>query len=315
MTDAVLMVDAVGPQVSVQDAGRPGLMRFGVPWSGPMDRRAYAAAQAVLGNPAGAAGIEVSLGGLALRCLSGSVGFAVAGGGFILDRAGTRAGSWTCASLREGERLVIRRGPWGSWCYLAFAGALQTRRWLGSAATHALSGLGGGALRVGQELTVTDASPVPWPGDFPCPVAARPRQIARVTMGPQDRFFCPDTQARFLAGPWAMTDAWDRMGVRLAGPSIAPAGPLDMPSEPVARGSVQVAGDGVAAILLADHQTTGGYPKIATVLDCDLDALVQLRPRQPLRFVAVPPDEAVRAARASAAADRRHLQALGQPRG
>ena len=79
--------------------------------------------------------------------------------------------------------------------------------------------------------------------------------------------------------------------------------------------ALAAAGDGVAAILLADHQTTGGYPKIATVLDCDLDALVQLRPRQPLRFVAVPPDEAVRAARASAAADRRHLQALGQPRG
>ena len=87
MTDAVLVVEQVGPQVSVQDAGRPGLMRFGVPWSGPMDRRAYAAAQAVLGNPAGAAGIEVSLGGLALRCLSGSVGFAVAGGGFIQDPA------------------------------------------------------------------------------------------------------------------------------------------------------------------------------------------------------------------------------------
>ena len=83
-----------------------------------------------------------------------------------------------------------------------------------------------------------------------------------------------------------------------------------MPSEPIARGSVQVAGDGVASILLADHQTTGGYPKIATVLDCDLDALVQLRPGDALRFLPVPPAQAVAIARATAESDRRHRAAL-----
>jgi biotin-dependent carboxylase-like uncharacterized protein len=311
MSNAVLSIGFAGPFVSIQDGGRAGLMRFGVPWSGPMDRRSCAAANLALGNPATAPAIEVSLGGLSLTCLSGEVGFAVAGGGFILDHAGATHGSWTVAALRAGERLTIRRGPWGSWCYLAFAGALQVPRWLGSAATHVLSGLGGGKLTAGQTLTIEDAEcRTPGHRDIPCPIAARPRHSVRVTLGPQDRFFRPETLQDFLAGPWRMTDAWDRMGVRLAGPSVAPIGPLDMPSEPIPRGAIQVAGDGVASILLADHQTTGGYPKIATVLDCDLDAMMQLRPRDPVRFEPVRSDQAVALARAAAVADRSYHDAL-----
>lgn len=311
MTDATLSVGFAGPHVSIQDGGRPGLMRFGVPGSGPLDRLSFAAANIALGNPADAPAIEVSLGGLTLDCLSGTVGFAVAGGGFILEHGAARRGSWTVAALGAGERLVIRPGHWGSWCYLAFAGALDCPRWLGSAATHVLSGFGGGRLAAGQTLTIRDAARrEDRAGAIPCPVAARPRHAARVTIGPQERFFDAGTLARFLAGPWAVTDARDRMGVRLAGPGVAPAAALDMPSEPVLRGSVQVAGDGVASVLLADHQTTGGYPKIATVLDCDLDALAQLRPRDPLRFVPVTPAEAVAIARQSDLAGRRYRAGL-----
>jgi 5-oxoprolinase (ATP-hydrolysing) subunit C len=311
MTDAVLSVLFAGPHVTVQDAGRPGFLRFGVPWSGPMDRRSFVAANVALGNPAGSPAIEVSLGGLSLECLSGTVSFAVAGGGFILDHAGAKRGSWTVATLRAGERLGIRPGPWGSWCYLAFAGTLRTEHWLGSASTHALSGLGGGRVSTGISLTIADAVQRDGRlGDFPCPVTARPRSDARITIGPQDRFFSPDTLATFLNGPWWMTDAFDRMGARLSGPLVAPDAALDMPSEPILRGSVQVAGDGVASILLADHQTTGGYPKIATVLDCDTDSLAQLRPRDPLRFTPVSPRQAIDIARSAARADQRHREGL-----
>lgn len=134
-------------------------------------------------------------------------------------------------------------------------------------------------------------------------------------MGPQDRFFSPEAVGDFLSGGWRMTDAWDRMGVRLSGPKIAPRGPLDMPSEPIVRGSVQVAGDGVATVLLSDHQTTGGYPKIATVLECDLDAFVQLRPREPLIFRAVTPAEAVSIARTVARGNETYQQAISKARG
>lgn len=316
MTEALLSVQFAGPHVSIQDAGRPGFLRFGVPWSGPMDRRAFAAAQAALGNPPGAPAIEVSPGGLVLEALSGSVSFAVAGGGFVLDHAGQRRASWTIATLRAGERLAIRPGAWGSWCYLAFAGTLAAGTWLGSASTHALSGFGGGALRAGARLAVLGAERrEAREGDIPCPDLALPLARVRVTLGPQQRFFSRAAREAFLAGPWRMTDAWDRMGVRIAGPSIAPEGPLDMPSEPILRGSVQVAGDGVASVLLADHQTTGGYPKIATVLDCDTDRLVQLRPQDAIAFTPVTPDEAVRIARAVAEADAHHLAAIARPRG
>lgn len=295
MSRAEIAVRFAGPLVTVQDGGRPGFLRYGVPASGPMDRLALAAANLALGRPEGAAGIEVSAGGLDLECLSGRVGFAIAGGGFAVNHAGRRGGSWQVATLAAGERLAIRPGPWGSWCCLAFAGQLQAGDWLGSAATHALSGLGGGRVQAGMRLVIDGTEPRP-PRAIPCPVFARPRGDLRVTLGPQERFFDADALAAFLAGPWRMTAAGDRMGVRLSGPKIAPLA-LDMPSEPVARGSVQVAGDGVATVLLADHQTTGGYPKIATALDADLDRFAQLRPGDGFHFRLVTPEQAVSHAR------------------
>jgi allophanate hydrolase len=314
MSEAVFSVSAVGPHVSIQDAGRVGFMRFGVPASGPMDRISFTAANTALGNAGDLPCIEVSLASLALECLAGAVTFAVAGGGFVVEHAGRRTGSWTIATIRAGERLAIRPGPWGSWTYLAFAGRLIAERWLGSASTHALSGLGGGRLASGQRLTILEAEVrEEREGDIPCPVTARPRSELHVVLGPQERFFSPESIAAFLTGPYRLTDSYDRMGVRLHGPAVAPHGPLDMPSEPIMRGSVQVAGDGVPTLLLADHQTTGGYPKIATVVDADLDAFVQLRARDPVAFRAITPEQAVeRARRRSAAADR-YIAAIAKP--
>jgi allophanate hydrolase len=102
------------------------------------------------------------------------------------------------------------------------------------------------------------------------------------------------------------------MGARLQGASLAPATALDIPSEPIVRGSVQVSGDGVPTVLLADHQTTGGYPKIATVIDADLDGFTQLRPGDYLGFVEVDPATAVRAARLKAKTVARYLEALAR---
>lgn len=306
---AVLSVRAAGPLVSVQDGGRGGLMRYGVPRSGPMDRGAFAAANLALGNPADAPGIEISLGGLALECLAGEVGFALTGGGFLAEHGERRSGSWSVGTLRAGEHLVIRGGPWGSWCYLAFAGRMQVQEWLGSAATHWVSGFGGGRLAPGSRLEIADPSPRT-PRAIPCPVQARPRTRLHVTLGPQQRFFAPETLAQLAAGPWRVTGAGDRMGVRLDGPRMTPAATLDMPSEPVSRGSIQVAGDGVATLLMADHQTTGGYPKIATVLDSDLDGFAQLRPGDALAFDVVSPEQAIGLARTAALTARRWRDSL-----
>lgn len=316
MAEARIVVVHAGPHCSVQDRGRPGLMRFGVPGSGPMDRGAFAVAQAAIGNPPGAAAIEVSLGGLVLDCLEGEASFALAGGAFAAQIGDARLAPWTVACLQAGQRLTIRAGVWGSWACLAFAGDLAVPHWLGSASTHAPSGLGGGVLRTGDRLTIAGAERrADREGDLSIPGWAHPGPDPRVLIGPQDRFFAPETLALLTAQDFTLTAAGDRQGLRLSGPALPVAAALDMPSEAALRGSVQVAGDGVATVLLADHQTTGGYPKIATILDCDLDRLVQLRPGDRLRFRPVTPDAAIPLARSAAAERAATVQSVTAPRG
>lgn len=294
MSRAVLEVEHAGPLTTIQDEGRRGLMRYGVPASGPMDRTGFGIAQAALRNQPGAGCVEVSLGGLTLRCLEGPVTIATAGGGFKVTIDGQVTPSWGVATLQPGSRLAVQAGLWGTWTYICFAGCIETSSWLGSCSTHLRSGLGGGQLRPGTRLLVErSAQEAENYGPIGLPVTARPRREIRVVIGPQDRFFSPQTVKDFLAGPYMLTSTYDRMGVRLRGPSLSISGALDMPSEAVVRGSIQVAGDGAVTVLLADHQTTGGYPKIATIASIDLDVFVQLRPNDLVRFRAVTPEKAV----------------------
>ncbi len=311
MATARLAVLAAGPHVTLQDGGRPGFLRFGVPASGAMDRTALAMANVAVGNPPGATAIEVSPGGLTLALEGAPLRLALAGGGFIAEVSGTKYGSDTAFSLLPGQTLTLRPGPWGSWCVLAVAGRILAPEWLGSTATHAASGFGGGALTAGRVLKIQDPRPAPAaPFRFPCPVWARPRHVLHVTLGPQDHHFAPDTVETLLSTPFRLSRAFDRMGLRLDGPSLPPQGALSIPSEPVLRGSVQVSGDGVASILMADHQPTGGYPKIATLVSTDTDALAQLRPGDALRFVALSPEAALMRARRALAARAAFLTRL-----
>lgn len=302
MARAELAIVFAAPLVTVQDAGRPGLMRFGVPASGPVDRAAFALANAALGNPPGRAAVEVSPGGLVLDCRSGGVTVALVGEGFSLSVNAARSEGAAVVTVRAGQRLSVRPGQRGSWAVLAFAGEIAAPVWLGSRATHSQSGLGGGLLVTGGRLTIDEAEELPGrEGPIPVPPTGPPLERVRVVLGPQDRFFATETLAVVLVSDFAVTGARDRMGVRLSGPPLPVAAALDMPSAPVTRGSVQVAGDGVATVLLADHQTTGGYPRIATVIAPDLDRFAQLRPGARFRFVSVTPSGAVAATRAAAA--------------
>ena len=200
MQRATLTVVNAGPLVTVQDAGRPGLMRFGIPASGPMDRGAFTIANAALANAGMAPAIEISLGGLDLVCEEGAVTVAVAGGGFTVQLDRLTLPSWVVFTLRAGQRLNVRPGPWGSWTYLAFAGQLQARRWLGSMSTHTTSGFGGSRLVAGQTIQIGDAETrAGREGPIACPVWARPRHHIRVVLGPQERFF-PRGAIEQLAG-------------------------------------------------------------------------------------------------------------------
>ncbi|PTQ11574.1 allophanate hydrolase [Sphingomonas oleivorans] len=311
MSRAVLIVEQAGALTTVQNGGRRGLLRYGVPASGPMDRAAFAIANAAIGNPPGSAAIEVSPGGLVLRCIEGAVGFALVGGGFSAAIDGRALNGWSAAMLTPGARLTIRAGEWGSWACLALAGALAAPLWLGSRATHAASGLGGGMIVAGARIEIEDAAPRE---NRLGPIAPFPEEqgAMRLVLGPQDRFFSPETIAALLTGTFRVTPACDRMGYRLKGPALPVAALLDMPSEALPRGAVQVAGHGDPTVLLADHQTTGGYPKIATLISADQDRFAQLRPGDPLTFHAIDADAAVALARKRHTALTRHIEMLAK---
>lgn len=316
MTEATLRIQTCGPLVSYQDGGRLGMLRFGVPASGPMDRLAHAAAHAALGNPEGSTAIEISTGGIDLVCETGEVTFCVSGGDFHVVHAGARTNSWCVRTLSAGDTLAIRPGPWGSWAYLAFCGELVCKEWAGRTATHSTSGLGGGSLLAGAVVKVCDTRvSEEREGEIPFPDFARARESARMVLGPQTGAFAAGSEEVLVGHDFAVTPASDRMGMRLSGPRLALNDALQIPSEPIVRGSIQVAGDGVASILLADHQTTGGYPKIATIVSVDLDWLAQLRARDRLRFSAVEASEAVLIARSEASVRRQYLEQISVPRG
>lgn len=315
MADAAFSVSFAGPLVTVQDAGRPGNMRYGVSASGPMDRLAYDAANAALGNRSGATAIEISLGGLVLHCKEGAITLAITGGDFVVEHGAQKSGSWTVLTIRKGERLAVRAGKAGSWAYLAFAGALQTEDWLGSRATHSTSGFGGGAVQTGQSLVISDAgNRDDRLGDIAQPDLTSVGPI-RVVTGPQDHHFSAGAVDQLLSESYNVTDAYDRMGMRLKGPFLELDGALSIPSEPIVRGSIQVSGDGVPTILLADHQTTGGYPKIATVVSCDTDRLAQFRAGHSLKFTSVSSEQAIDDVRTFMGLKTQYLSQISVPRG
>ena len=301
MTTANLSVVDAGKHTSLQDHGRFGYLRQGISASGPMDRFAFEIANRALGNPVNTPTIEISIAGISLLCTKGKITFAVAGGDFQVTCGNRRLDPWCIATLSEGEVLTIRKGRWGSWCYLSFAGNIIGDRWLGSFSTHTPSGLGGKKIAAGTNVEIVQAEQLPQRhATLTCPISARPKSCIRVVMGPKTRFFSADIVSSFLSSSFALTDAYDRMGVRLSGPTLMPSGALDMPSEAIVRGAIQVAGDGIATVLLADHQTTGGYPKIATVVPEDLNRFVQLRSHDQITFEAISPAAAVAAARTRA---------------
>lgn len=295
-----LVILAAGPGVTVQDAGRRGFLRYGVTVAGPMDPAAHALANLAVGNPAGAAAIEISLGGLELTAADAPVEVAIAGGAFDIRLDGRVLPAATGLTLAPGARLVLRPGRAGAWACLAAAGGIDVPVVLGARATHTRSGMGGLA---GRGLVAGDRLPlgasVPRPPVSPCGLAAdwlAPDDAAiRVLLGPQDDHFAADQIAAFLATDWRVSPRSDRMAYGLEGPPLVHLAGHDIVSDGVAAGAIQVPGSGLPFALMADRQPTGGYPKIATVIGADLGRLAQRRPGETVRFAAVSHAEAVAA--------------------
>lgn len=314
MTESpVLEVLSPGPLASLQDAGRRGLRRIGVPWAGVLDVRLMRVANGLVGNAEHTPVVECFDGGQQFAARGASVRVAVAGDAELeIERDGEREvlAAWRSTLLRDGDALRIRRLRSGRIAVLAVEG-LTVPLVLGSASTYARAGLGGIDGRV---LRGGDRLPAGAPRGGPeFSLAAPPKPESgpiRVVPGPQADHFHEAALEALLGGDYRVTPEADRMGVRLEGPRLEHAVSADIVSDATVPGSIQVPGNGQPIVLLADAQTAGGYAKIATVVGADLARVAHSRPGQLLRFAAVDVAEGERLARAAEAATRALLAAI-----
>lgn len=270
-----------GSLTTVQDLGRYGYAHLGVSASGAADALSLRLANLLVGNDEGAPALEMTLVGGAFEFASDAL-VALAGSDF-----GANILMHEPVYLRSGT--VVRCGPTlqGARCYLAVRGGIDVPLTLGSASTHLMTGLGGRALRPGDLLSIgTRARSQP---RRPARFDPATRDLLRATAGPQSDWFSPDA---FYGAPYRVAEDSNRMGLRLDGP-VLPRHPGHMLTEGVSLGAVQVPPDGRPIILFVEHQTTGGYPKIANVISADLHRVGQLRPRDQLCFELVTLDQAL----------------------
>lgn len=295
-------LEAAGVLTSIQDLGRHGFRRFGVPTSGALEPSWLRIANALAGAPEGSPAVEFFLTGPAVRVVEGTARLGLAGELVAeLEQGGRRrrVGSWRSVTLRPGDVLRVGSPRPARVGYLAVRG-LQVEAVLGSASTYARGGFGGLAgrpLRRGDVLEALATAEGPELGLPPVPPRASPP--IRAVPGPQDDHFTPGALAAFFEAEWVVTNASDRMGTRLEGPRLAHRSPAhaEIASDAIVPGAVQVPGNGLPIVLLADGQTIGGYPKIATVASAELPRLALLPPGARLRFQRVSVEEAEALAR------------------
>ena len=292
----IRILDA-GPQTTVQDLGRTGQMRYGIPPSGPVDRFAFVLANRLVGNADTAAALECTLIGPRFE-ITDAGAIAITGAEMPVTVNGRSAAGWSTIAVKAGD--VVKLGParTGVRSYVGVAGGLDVPLVLGSRSTYLrgrVGGVEGRALRKGDELRVFPSGPVE-------PRRVEPRAIpdytgeptVRAVLGPQaDRFTAEGLEALF-GGRYEVLPQSDRMGSRLRGPRIAHARGHDIVSDGIALGSIQVPGDGQPIVLLVDRQSTGGYTKAATICSFDIWRVGQARPGQSLRFHQIGVDEAHR---------------------
>ncbi len=302
---ATLKVVRAGLFDTLQDLGRTGFMALGMPTAGAMDRIGLSLANALAGNPLNCAGIEIGVMGPDLLVEGDSVRVALTGPLSPSLIEGPDAQPKPIETdrshlLKRGHVLRVGMVEGSSTAYLAVAGGFAVPPFMGSLSTYSRAGIGGFH---GRKLAAGDA--------LPLTRAAAPtrdeRKLAqpfnygsgpvRVVWGPQDDYFSADGRQIFTSSEYRVSKEADRMGIRFEGPVIAHAtsvqrGGADIISDGIGPGAIQVPGAGLPIVLLADRQTVGGYPKIATVASVDLPRLGRLLPGSTVRFAAVTVEEA-----------------------
>ena len=274
-----LVVLATGPLTTVQDAGRPGQAALGIGRSGACDRSSYRLANRLLGNASGAAVLEVTFGGLALRADDDVV--VVTTGARCAGDAPHNAP----VTISAGAELRLGAPETGLRTYVAVRGGIAVEPVLGSRSTDVLAGLGPAVVSEGDVLPVGDDG-LPMPGVDVAPVADPEggEVTVRVLPGPRRDWFTDGAWATLTGQAYGVSSDSNRVGLRLDGAPLERARTGELPSEGMVRGALQIPPSGTPVLFLADHPVTGGYPVVGYVVDDDVDHCAQLRPGQALRF-------------------------------
>jgi antagonist of KipI len=274
-----------GGLASIQDSGRAGWRRFGVPASGPMDAFAFQAANLLAGNAPNAAALEIGAGDVVLQAIQDCV-IAVAGAGYVLSVYVWDFPLWGSCFVRGGWTVRLRKSGFGMWAYLAVAGGFDVPPALGSRATYVrghFGGVEGRLLQAGDVLhsgrpsrSLSDLAARTFPEEARPGYSESP--LVDVILGPQAERFEKKSIETFLSSLFRVSPSSDRMGYRLEGLPLKHIGGADLTSEGMMPGAVQVPADGQPIAMMADCATTGGYPKIASVVSADLPLLAQCTP-------------------------------------
>lgn len=277
---------------AIQDSGRTGWRKFGVPTSGAIDPFALRAANLLAGNDPHCAAVEVGLGGISFRALHDCV-IAVAGFGFGVSVYIWDFPLWSSYYVRGGWTVRLDKLDFGMWAYLAVSGGVQTPPTLGSASTYLrgpFGGLDGRQLRTGDVLKAGIPSrPLDDLAARTLPEEARPAYSLDPTLdiipGPQEKYFTEESIEKFYSSGYAVSPTSDRMGYRLDGAPLTHNNKTELISEGMTMGAIQVPANGQPIVMMADSPTTGGYPKIGTVASADLPLLAQCMPgKSKIRF-------------------------------
>jgi biotin-dependent carboxylase-like uncharacterized protein len=281
-----LDVLSAGALTTVQDLGRPGFASTGVGRSGALDPRSLSLANRLVGNTNEAAGLEVTFGGLRVRP-NRRVEVAVTGCVAPVQINGRPAGRNAVLVLECGDVLAVGPPSAGVRSYLAVRGGVTVPKILGSRSTDMLSGIGPPVVQAGDSLPIgAEVESFPHLEQAPVVDCHASTLRLRVILGPRHDWFCNDAIDVLQTATWTTTAHANRVGIRLDGPVLTRAINLELPSEGVVEGALQVPPGGGLTVFLADHPVTGGYPVIGVLRAADICLAAQARPGQEIQFVA-----------------------------
>ncbi len=292
-----IIVKDGGPLTTVQDEGRYGYQKFGMPTAGAMDKYSYKIANFLVENNGNEAVLESTLKGPKLKFESNAI-IAVTGAKSKVKIDGKKIKMWKSHYIKKGSILEISMSKKGLRNYIAFKGGLDLPKVMDSKSTYLrgkLGGYKGRKLKNGDKLKLNKEVEKNNFEEKKLAKKDKPnfsQKEVRVIMGPQDNYFTNKGISNFLKEDFKVSSQADRMGYRLKGKDIEHKDGADIISDGIAPGSIQVSGDGKAIIMLADRQTTGGYTKIATVISVDLDIVSQKKPGDLITFKKVSLSEA-----------------------